>query len=329
MRPADLPSGDTRPHGTRSRYVSGCRCDKCRAANREAYHKLQEEAKEAAREIKTEDSPREQVWTAPDGTKKIRTYKRACPGVNGEPCPIKAHLRSDSKGGVCGTCRVKLVWNGLVDAAPAREHLLKLSSEGVGYKAVADACDVGRTTLQKVLQGTKTQIRAKSLKKILAVDSSAAADHALVPAEPTWKIIKKLLEDGFTKGDISKRIGNKTAALQIKKDFVLAKTAYRIKKLYDLVHTGDDFEDGADEDVCILCGLSHKPKDRQALIAKMLPAEPKEIVEAYPCFYGEDGSYEKNSAGYRKLFRDLADLKKEDEQWASISTTDTTTSVHT
>jgi hypothetical protein len=310
MRPADLPSGDTRPHGTRSRYVSGCRCDKCRAANREAYHKLQEEAKEAAQEIKTENSPREQVWTAPDGTKKIRTYKRACPGVNGEPCPIKAHLRKDSKGGVCGTCRLKLVWNGLVDAAPAREHLLKLSSEGVGYKAVSEACDVGKTALQEILQGTKTRIRAKSLKRILSVDSSALADHALVPAGPTWVLVTKLLADGFTKGSISRRIGNKTPALQIKSRYVLAKTAYRIKKLYDLVHTGDDFDDGVDEDLCILCGLSHKAADRQALIAKMLPAGPKEIIEAYPCLYGEDGGYAENSAGYRRLCRDLASLKK-------------------
>jgi hypothetical protein len=311
MRPVDLPNEDAFPHGTRSRYVVGCRCDECRAANLAAYHELQRKAKEAAIEVHASAAgPQEQTWTAPDGTKKIRVYSRSCPGVNGEPCSVRAHLRKDSTGGICGICRLKLVWNGLVSAAPARRHLIKLSVQGVGYRAVADSCDVGKTTLQEILQGTKTKIRAKSLKEILAVDASAIADHALVPAGPTTKIVEKLLVDGFTRGGISKRIGNKTPALQIKKDYVLAKTAYRIKKLYNLMHTGDDFDDGTVGGLCVLCGRSHKPADRQALIAKMLPAGPKEIIETYPCLYSEDGGYVANSSGYRRLCRDLATLKK-------------------
>ncbi len=39
MRPADLPGPDHHPHGTRARYVNGCRCGGCRAANSE-YERL-------------------------------------------------------------------------------------------------------------------------------------------------------------------------------------------------------------------------------------------------------------------------------------------------
>jgi hypothetical protein len=38
MRPTDLPPADRFAHGTRSRYVSGCRCADCREANRLYYH---------------------------------------------------------------------------------------------------------------------------------------------------------------------------------------------------------------------------------------------------------------------------------------------------
>lgn len=39
MRPPDLPPIDRWPHGVRSRYVSGCRCEECRRANREYQHR--------------------------------------------------------------------------------------------------------------------------------------------------------------------------------------------------------------------------------------------------------------------------------------------------
>ena len=37
-RPADMSPPERFPHGTRARYVSRCRCDECRRANREYAH---------------------------------------------------------------------------------------------------------------------------------------------------------------------------------------------------------------------------------------------------------------------------------------------------
>ena len=232
-RPADLPAAEAYEHGTRARYVTGCRCAECRAANTRAYHEHQARAVAAAVELApVPPAPAPQLWTAPDGSKRLRTYARACPGVDGAPCPNRSHLRKDSKGGVCGRCRELLVWNGLVDARPVLRHLRKLSRKGVGYKAVADAADVGRTTLVEILSGRKRTIRRQAERRVLAVTVEAIADHALVDGAPTWKLLHELIARGLRKGEIAQRLGMQRAALQIGKERVLARTAYAVARLH-------------------------------------------------------------------------------------------------
>lgn len=235
MRPSDLPPPEYYAHGTRARYVAGCRCPPCRASNVAYYHERQRRGKELAAQIVAPERSVSQTWTARDGTKRERQYRRACPGPgDGVQCPKRAHLRKDSKGGVCGYCRGLLVWNGLVDARSARRHLRTLSRRGVGYKSVATATDVSRTVIADILSGRKRQIRARTAKRILAVTPDALADHALVPAKRTWRLVGRLREEGFTKGEISRRLGHKRLALQIGKERVLARTALAIEKLYRL-----------------------------------------------------------------------------------------------
>lgn len=128
-------------------------------------------------------------------------------------------------------------WNGLVDAAPARQHLLRLSRQGVGYKSAAAAADVGKTTVFRVLNGTKTRLRAMSAKRILAVDREAVADHALIPAGPTWRLVHELLEEGFTKTELARRLGSrsKTPSLQLRRDVITAANASKVERLYSQV----------------------------------------------------------------------------------------------
>lgn len=240
-RPADLPFTEhfqRMPCGTRAKYVAGgCRCRKCRIANGRIYHQRQAKAIAAALEIVTPDMPAPQTWTAPDGTKRIRIYKRACPGVHGHPCPYRRHLRKDSKGGVCGDCRLKLAWNGLVDVEEVRAHARKLSKQGVGYKSVAAAADVSATEIAKILSGRKTKIRAEAAKRILAVDRDAVADHALVPAGPTWRRIRRLLAEGFTKTELARRLGSKskTPALQLNTRKITAANAMKVERFYQQI----------------------------------------------------------------------------------------------
>ena len=160
-----------RPHGTRLRYLSGCRCVPCRAAN-----SRYETARAAARKA-------------------------------GD-------------------------WNGVVDAAPARAHLLKLGRQGVGYKSVAAAASVAVSVVAKIRSGERVQVRASTARRILGVTADARADASTVPAGPTWRRIRQLLEEGYTKGRIARELGAQRPALQLGRRRVLASTAVRVERLH-------------------------------------------------------------------------------------------------
>lgn len=164
--------GARRPHGDRLRYMAGCRCLPCRAAN-----SRYESGRQAAR-----------------------------------------------KGGD---------WNGLVSAKRARAHILKLSRQGVGRRAIAEASDVGATVIFQIRSGKKLRIRKRTEKKILSVTAAAVAGGALVPAERTLRLINRLIQvEGFTKAEIARRLGYKTEKLQIKPGLICARTAVAIERLY-------------------------------------------------------------------------------------------------
>jgi hypothetical protein len=214
-------------HGTRARYVAGCRCDACRAANVAAYHERADRARAAAAEL----GP------------KTETH---CVGVHGEPCPRRTKLRLSSTGNLCAECRRRLVWNGFVAADRARAHLQALSRAGVGRRAVAEATDISESLLQKIRRGLREKIRAKTERLILDVDVGAAADNALVDAGPVWAMVRRLMrQHGFTKAKISARIGQGGRALQLGRRRVTARNAHRIAKLLadaDGAFLGDELE---------------------------------------------------------------------------------------
>lgn len=230
-------------HGTRSRYVKGCRCAPCRASNTAYYHQRQAVARERQAELQQREKEAEavlgpapiatapQVWTAPDGTQRVRIYARACPGVDGS-CPTRSHLRKDSKGNLCRGCRERLAFNGLVPADRARAHLAELSKRGVGRRAVAAACDVAESALAAIAAGDQVQLRADTERRILGVDAGAAADHAVVKGTRTWAAIRKLLGWGWTRARISAELGNNGKALQLQKK-VLARTELAVLQLLE------------------------------------------------------------------------------------------------
>lgn len=125
-------------------------------------------------------------------------------------------------------------WNGLVPAEPVRVHLGRLSRQGVGYKSAADAAGVSRSTVGAILAGRRTQLRAQAAKRLLAVDREAVADHALVPAVRTWRLIEQLLKEGFTKTELARRLGSsaRAPALQLRRDYVTAVNASKVERLY-------------------------------------------------------------------------------------------------
>lgn len=198
-------------HGTRGRYVQGCRCDDCRAANTRAANDRKARARAAACELE-------------------RPADGICPGVDGEPCGTK--LRRDSAPR-CARCASRLVWDGMVSARPARAHILALSRKGVGYTSVSEASDVSRSVLFKIAKGERKQIRRSTRDAILDVSIGAAAGGARVPAGPTWRMLEALLPEYLTRGNLALALGYKQPALQIGRKWVLARTELRVRRLYE------------------------------------------------------------------------------------------------
>jgi len=168
-----------KPHGTRLKYMGGCKCMLCRAAN-----------------------------------SRYET-ERAVARKNGD-------------------------WNGIVDARAARRHILKLSKAGVGYKSVADAASVAHTVVAEIRAGRRLRIRQRTERSILAITKTAYAGGALIDADPTWKKINTLLDEGFTKSELARRLGSKTPALQFGHFEVTAKTAARVDRFYRAIMLGGD-----------------------------------------------------------------------------------------
>lgn len=306
MKPSDLPDPESHPHGTRARYVAlKCRCDACRAANTQYARERAEQAKQRAREEATGDvaAGAPQIWTAPDGSKRVRVYRRACKGVHGQPCPHGSHLRSDSVGDVCGRCRVALAYRGLVPSERARAHLCKLAEEGLGIKSVRDACDVNDTTLWDVRDGLQSRIRVETERRILAVDRQAAADHAIVDGRRTHRAIAQMLGFGLTKTEIAQRLGYRTRAIQIKPR-VIAKTEARVLRLLAEVRA-EVQACACAPTICPACGLSHAKVDRLRIVARMLPASFAEVHAAWPCLY------EDTNTGYVRFLRDRRTIERD------------------
>jgi len=130
-------------------------------------------------------------------------------------------------------------WNGIVPAARARAHMLKLRNSGVGRRSFHAATDIADSVLAAIVAGRKKRIRARTERKILAVDLKAAADRAYVPAAPTWRRINELIEEGFTRQFLAKRLGSKAKQprLQLRKDRVTARHAYDVERLHKALTT--------------------------------------------------------------------------------------------
>lgn len=179
LRPvADLAAD--KPHGHRVRYMAGCRCIPCRAAN-----------------------------------SRYETERAA------------ARRRGE--------------WNGIIDASEVRDHLLLLSEKGIGRDTVADITGVASSTIDLIRQGKRTGIRAMNARAILDIDPDEALNDAqLISARPTWRKIRWLLNEGFTKGELALRLGYKTPALQLNKRRITTRNAQKVEQLYNIIRTGDD-----------------------------------------------------------------------------------------
>lgn len=169
-----MPEFPLGKHGTRGRYVAGCRCAECREANRLYYHK----------------------------NIKDRIYGRNDP---------------------------------LVRATKTRNHLRKLQKAGIGRRTIHDISGVNENIIAGIRDGKRKKCRKSTQARILEVTEDAYGDAHLVDAEPTQKKLRELLDRGYTKIELARRLGSKAQvpALQLlKRKLVTARNAMKVEKLY-------------------------------------------------------------------------------------------------
>lgn len=140
-----------------------------------------------------------------------------------------------------------------VDPALAREHLNNLKQQGgVGFRVAADAAGVNEQALCRIRAGKRTYIQRRTLERILNVDATAANAGSLINGAHTKHLIERLLEMGFTKKELARRLGSKSnrphrwPQLQIGKagtGMVRAMTAMKVEKFYNMITAGDDEEE--------------------------------------------------------------------------------------
>lgn len=256
MKPFDLPPLDRYVHGTRGRYVAGCRCQPCRASNTAYYHerRRRELAALAELEIGPPATERPVVHTKIDprtGHAVVHHFKNPCPGLGRTEdeietgCPWGSFLRKDSQA-VCSRCRAESVADYFVDATAARRKIRWLRKNGIGRRSVADAAGVACSSIADIASGRKKLIRLSTERKILSLDKGAAAGAALVDARPTWRLLELLLEEGFTRTELARRLGStaKVPALQLKGEKILASSALRVGKFYRAIMAeAEDLDD--------------------------------------------------------------------------------------
>ena len=230
-------------HGTRSRYVKGCRCTPCRTANT-AY-----------------------------ANARFRELKLGRAG------------RGD-----------------LVDATPARLHLVKLSRAGVGRRAAARAAGVAISVVFDVRSGAKEKIRRTTAEKILAITTDAKLGAALVDAKRTLKRLEQLQKLGLSKSAIARRLGSKgkQPALQIAGPYVTKRNALAVIELLDQVKAGIAAARAATR-ICAACDFSHEEGPRLEQLKGFTPEERAELPRTWPCLYGGE-------RGARRLAEDLTKL---------------------
>lgn len=165
---------ESKPHGTRLKYMGGCKCIQCRAAN-----------------------------------SRYETERAI------------ARKRGES--------------NGIISAENVQRHLLALSKAGIGRRTVADISGVGITAIVKLRNGTRTQCREATARAILAVGTDVLTDAAIISVKPTLRLVRLLVNEGFTHSQLANRLGYKSNSLQLNPSVITAKKANRIQKFYNRI----------------------------------------------------------------------------------------------
>lgn len=229
-----LPAtGAPRAHGTRTKYMhDGCRCLPCRLAN--TRYETERYARTAPPwRVRCVGIHRKYLVQHRE-TKSIdlRTFDAA-----------EAFARRDALNAQAKSIDLREpLWASPGTVGAVRRHLATLAAGGVSLRRVEALAGVSRTRLLEVKnqrtyhhdRPRRRRLRQETAERILGVQTIATpAAGARVPAGPTWALIDALLARGVSKTAIARALGSraKTPALQLRRDFVLQRSADAVREV--------------------------------------------------------------------------------------------------
>lgn len=155
---------------------------------------------------------------------------------------------------------------GLVDAAPAREHLLMLRDFGMGYKTIARVAGVGVTAARTLLYGredyqggvkgprhgeVKKRISRETAERLLAVEPKLEylGERVTVPAKPYVRRLRALVALGWSQSKLAARLGmhdtnfSKVFAARRMRSVTALKVVALYDELWDTLPPRDQWRD--------------------------------------------------------------------------------------
>jgi WhiB family redox-sensing transcriptional regulator len=103
-----------------------------------------------------------------------------------------------------------------VDAREVRQRLAALARRGLGSRQVAELAGVDRGAVMRARRG-KGRVARRVAERILSIPLTAdPAAGQLVDAGPSWERIAKILEAGYSKAWIARRVTGNPAAKSLK-----------------------------------------------------------------------------------------------------------------
>lgn len=207
-------------HGTRARYVEGCRCQPCLNANR-AF----ESAVRAAGHLRyiVNNYQLKGQWRIVDRS----TSKTVL--VGSDELAVKAMRDSLNSDDPFASPNV------LVDAGPVRRHLTDLSDAGIGSRAIAEASGVSMEQIANLRSGRCRTTRRRTAAPLLAVSPDAStlqSPETKVDASSVWQMIDRLSAAGFHRDWLAPILGLPKASFETRTERMALGRARAVMALY-------------------------------------------------------------------------------------------------
>jgi hypothetical protein len=101
----------------------------------------------------------------------------------------------------------------LVPADDVRAHVCELATKGLGTEHQARQAGVSLTTVHQVRHGRLQRVRSSTATKILSIRPVLAQGQRVSASEP-WELTYALIEEGYDRREVAKRLGMQTGKLQ-------------------------------------------------------------------------------------------------------------------